>query len=175
MSRTVYEKRILPVGSLTRFGCFTLSTPTFSWRVIVSLHVLPRSVEIFPEIGGEEPHLIEHIVPSEAVLHSGQVPFVQRLDPFTHRNGRIPHKEHQLPEAGVDVSLRRYLAGDRCEQIPDHVGGMPEVGEGRAFLIDRRRRRMPHLMARLDCAFGQGVTTRDWSTMEKVAAALDRA
>jgi uncharacterized protein (DUF1697 family) len=40
------------------------------------------------------------------------------------------------------------------------------------FLVDRKRRRMPHLMARLERAFGDEVTTRDWNTMEKVAAAL---
>jgi uncharacterized protein (DUF1697 family) len=48
------------------------------------------------------------------------------------------------------------------------------AGSGRDlfFLIDRTRERTPHLMARLERAFGKAVTTRNWSTMEKVAAVI---
>jgi hypothetical protein len=43
------------------------------------------------------------------------------------------------------------------------------------FLIDRGRRRMPHLLARLALAFDDEVTTRDWNTMERVGAAIAKA
>jgi uncharacterized protein (DUF1697 family) len=40
------------------------------------------------------------------------------------------------------------------------------------FIIDRERVRTPDLMARLDRVFRKAVTTRNWSTIERVAAAL---
>jgi len=43
------------------------------------------------------------------------------------------------------------------------------------FVIDRAVVKTPDLMAKLERAFDKRLTTRNWSTMEKVAAALDRA
>ena len=40
------------------------------------------------------------------------------------------------------------------------------------FVIDREVVKTPDLMAKLERAFDKRLTTRNWSTMEKVAAAL---
>ncbi len=42
------------------------------------------------------------------------------------------------------------------------------------FVIDREVIKTPDLMAKLERAFDKRLTTRNWSTMEKVAAALEK-
>ena len=90
------------------------------------------------------------------------------------------------PFHGVDVErLTRFvalLAADAPE-----VSAFPEPGRdagyrliGRhdrelLFVIDRSLVKTPDVMARLERAFQRRLTTRNWNTMEKVAAAIRAA
>lgn len=88
------------------------------------------------------------------------------------------------PFAGIDQArLTRFVALLAADAPP--VSAFPDPPRGAGYrLVDRRERdllfvidravvKTPDLMAKLERAFQKRLTTRNWSTMEKVAAALD--
>jgi hypothetical protein len=87
------------------------------------------------------------------------------------------------PFAGIDQArLVRFVALLAANAPP--VSAFPDPPRGGGYrLIDRRDRdllfvidrdvlKTPDLMAKLERAFEKRLTTRNWGTMEKVAAAL---
>ncbi len=87
------------------------------------------------------------------------------------------------PFAGVDQKrLTRFVALLAADAPPVSAFGDPPRGAGYRlidrrdrdllFVIDREVVKTPDLMAKLERAFDKRLTTRNWSTMEKVAAAL---
>ncbi len=88
------------------------------------------------------------------------------------------------PFAGVDQNHHTRFVALLAADAPA-VSAYPDPPRAAGYrLIDRRERdllfvidrdvvRTPDLMAKLERAFDKRLTTRNWSTMEKVAAALD--
>jgi hypothetical protein len=87
------------------------------------------------------------------------------------------------PFRGVDTArLTRFVAmlGDNAppaeampDPAPDAGYGLVERGDRDLyFVIDRERAKTPDVMVRLDRAFAKAVTTRNWSTMERVATVI---
>ena len=87
-------------------------------------------------------------------------PFVgidqQRLDRFVALLAADAPPAKAFPEPARDAGYRLVDRGDR----------------DLLFVIDRDVVKTPDLMAKLERAFDKRLTTRNWSTMEKVAAAL---
>ena len=109
--------------------------------------------------------------PLPAILRTGvEVAAMVEADPFEGDGG---------PTFTRFVAL---LAADAPE-----VSAFPEPGRGAGyrlvgrrdrellFLIDRSLVKTPDVMARLERAFHRRLTTRNWNTMEKVAAAIRAA
>ena len=87
------------------------------------------------------------------------------------------------PFAGIDQQrLVRFVALLAADAPPASAFPEPPRGAGYRlidrrdrdllFVIDRNLVKTPDLMAKLERAFDKRLTTRNWSTMEKVAAAL---
>ena len=87
------------------------------------------------------------------------------------------------PFRGIDAAnLTRFVALLAADAPPASAFPDPERGAGYRlldrrerdllFVIDRTVIRTPDLMVKIERAFRKRVTTRNWSTMEKVAAVL---
>jgi len=87
------------------------------------------------------------------------------------------------PFRGIDQArLTRFVALLAADAPPVDAFPDPERGAGYRllerrerellFVIDRAAVKTPDLMAKIERAFRKRVTTRNWNTMEKVAAVL---
>ena len=125
-----------------------------------------------PEEGAISALLEAHFgYPLPAILRTGaEVAAMVEADPFDGASA---------PTFTRFVAL---LAADAPEASafpePGRDAGYRLVGRGERellFLIDRDVVKTPDVMAKLERAFRKRVTTRNWNTMEKVAAALATA
>ena len=106
--------------------------------------------------------------PLPAILRSGEAVAAMVADnPFGDVDaGRFTRFIAMLGETAPPVDALAEPASDAGYAV------VARRGRDLFFVIDRERARTPEVMTRLDRAFSKAVTTRNWSTMERVAAVI---
>ena len=104
------------------------------------------------------------------------------LPAILRRGDDVARMVAEAPFRGTDGGLVRFvalLAADAPEVTafpePERDAGYQLVERRERdllFLVDRSHIGTPELMTRLERAFRKRLTTRNWNTMEKVAAAI---